>query len=116
MPQYMFSLIDDGSWYDAPPEQWAAEMKLHDEFAAAVAAAGASIVAGAALERQSTATTVHQSDGEITLTDGPFAETKEALGGFYVVEAADLDTALQLAKVCPSPHVEVRPVMDFSQL
>ena len=50
------------------------------------------------------------------VTDGPFAETKEALGGFYLVEARDLDHALEIAKLCPAPYggVEVRPVMDTS--
>lgn len=116
MPQYMLNLFDDGAWYDAPPEELAAEMKLHEEFTAAVAAAGASIVSGAALERQSSATTVHRPDsGEVTVVDGPFAETKEALGGFYLIEARDLDVALALAKACPAPHVEVRPVIDFGQ-
>jgi hypothetical protein len=49
------------------------------------------------------------------VTDGPFAETKEALGGYYLVEARDLDHALQIAKLCPARFggVEVRPVMEF---
>lgn len=115
MPEYMLTLIDDGSWYDASPSEMAEGLKEHDDFAQAVAAAGCRIVSGAALQRQSTATTVHRPrGGEPTLTDGPFAETKEAIGGFYVVEAPDLDQALELAKVCPSEVVEVRPVMDFS--
>jgi hypothetical protein len=46
------------------------------------------------------------------VTDGPFAETKEALGGFYVIDAPDLDVALRLAKICPAGNVEVRPVME----
>ncbi len=53
----------------------------------------------------------------MTTTDGPFAETKEALGGFYIVEAKDLDEALELGKACPAVKyggtVEVRPVMEF---
>ena len=50
------------------------------------------------------------------VTDGPFVETKEALGGYYVIEAADLDQALAIAKVCPAPYggVEVRPIMDLT--
>jgi hypothetical protein len=55
------------------------------------------------------------SGGEEPLTtDGPFIESKEAIGGYYVIEAADLDQALALAAKCPSPIVEVRPVMDTS--
>lgn len=116
MTEYLFSLIDDESWYDeADPAEWERQMRLHADFAAAVEAAGCRITGGAALERQSTATTVHRSEGrEPTLSDGPFAETKEALGGFYLIEAPDLDTALALARTCPSCHVEVRPAMDLS--
>jgi hypothetical protein len=50
------------------------------------------------------------------VTDGPFVETKETLGGYYLIEARDLDHALELSKLCPAPHggVEVRPIMDTS--
>jgi hypothetical protein len=69
------------------------------------------------LEPVTTATTVRVLDGKRVTTDGPFAETKEALGGFYLVEAKDLDEALDLAAQCPGAKVgsiEVRPVIDFS--
>lgn len=117
MPQYLFSLIDDESWYENDdPEAWHQEMQLHADFAAAVAAAGCTVEGGAALERISTATVVdRRGDGASpTVTDGPFAEAKEVLGGFYLIGAPDLDTALALAKVCPSGVVEVRPVLDLS--
>jgi hypothetical protein len=68
--------------------------------------------AGEALDLSRTAKTVRASG----VTDGPFAETKEALGGFYLVEAADLDEALRLAAACPGAKfgsIEVRPVVDF---
>ncbi len=70
-------------------------------------------VAGEPLEKISTATTVRVRNGDTLLTDGPFAETKEQLGGFYIVEAADLDEAIALAKRIPAAStgcVEVRPV------
>ena len=117
MAQFMFLLYDDESWYDeVTPETFAEAMQLHGAFSAAVEAAGAKVLGGEALERTSTGTTVHnQSDGSAaTITDGPFVETKEALGGFYLIEARDLDAAIELAKQCPSGHVEVRPVMDTS--
>jgi hypothetical protein len=72
---------------------------------------------GEALEPVTTATTVRVQDGKRITTDGPFAETKEALGGFYLVEAKDLDEALDLAAQCPGAQfgsIEVRPVIDFS--
>jgi hypothetical protein len=113
MAQYMFLLFDSEEWYDqVTAEEFQTQMKLHTAFAAAVEAAGASILGGEALERSSTASTVKQGNGEPLVTDGPFIETKEALGGFYVIECKDLDQALALAKVCPSGNIEVRPVMD----
>jgi hypothetical protein len=118
MAQYMFLLFDDESWFDdVTPESWQEAMELHGAFAAAVEAAGAKVLGGEALQRTSTATTVHNpwtGDGSTMTTDGPFIETKEALGGYYLIEAADLDQALGLAKKCPSAHVEVRPVLDTS--
>jgi hypothetical protein len=65
---------------------------------------------GAELSRTSTATTVRDSGGEVSVTDGPFTEAGEQLGGFYLVEAADLDDAIALAKALPEGIVEVRPV------
>jgi hypothetical protein len=116
MAQYMFMLFDTEEWYDqVTAEEWQSQMKLHNEFAAAVEAAGAAIVGGAALLPSSTASTVKKGEGEPLVTDGPFIETKEALGGFYLVEAKDLDQALALAKLVPSGTVEVRPVMDTSE-
>ena len=68
------------------------------------------------MQPQTTATTLRGwNTGTTTVTDGPFAETKEALGGFYLVEAADLDEALVIAREVPAPFggVEVRPVRVF---
>jgi hypothetical protein len=111
MTTYMLSLIDTEAWYDANAEEFAAEMKLHEDFAAAVAAAGCQITGGAVLQPQATATTVHRGDGQISITDGPFIEAKEVIGGYYLIEAPDLDAAVKLAQICPSAHVEVRPLM-----
>ena len=75
-------------------------------------------VGGEALQPVQSATTVRVRDGKMSTTDGPFAETKEQLGGFYLITANDLDEALQVASKIPSARIgsiEVRPVMDFSQ-
>jgi hypothetical protein len=75
-------------------------------------------VAGEALQPVGTATTLRMRNGKLSTTDGPFAETKEQLGGFYLIEAADLNEALQIAARIPSVRtgtIEVRPVIDFSQ-
>jgi hypothetical protein len=75
-------------------------------------------VRGEALKPVHTATTVRVRNGMMSTTDGPFAETKEQLGGFYLIEARDLNDAIQVASKIPSARlgsVEVRPVEDFSQ-
>ena len=71
---------------------------------------------GNALEPTTTATSIRKgTKGEVSVTDGPFAETKEGLGGYYIVEAADLDGALEIAKDVPADFggVEVRPIRVF---
>lgn len=73
--------------------------------------------AGEALESVATATTVRVRDGKTLTTDGPYAETKEALGGFYIVEAADLDEAIGYAAMIPGAlqgSIEVRPIFDWT--
>jgi len=75
------------------------------------------ILGGDALQSTQTATTVRVRDGETLATDGPFAETKEQLGGFYLVEAKDLDHAIEIASRIPGASagsVEVRPIMEFA--
>ena len=73
---------------------------------------------GDALHPTSAATTVRVQNGKTVTTHGPFAETKEQLGGYYVLECKNLDEAIEWAAKCPGARVgsiEVRPVMDFSQ-
>src|SRR5215216_1730123 len=73
---------------------------------------------GEALRPVQTATTVRIRNGKVSTTDGPFAETKEQLGGFYLINAKDLDDAIQVASKIPSARlgsVEVRPVVEFDQ-
>ena len=72
--------------------------------------------AGEALQPSQTATTVRLKGDERVVTDGPFAETREVLGGFYLIDVPDLDTALDWAARCPAAKygsMEVRPVMEF---
>ena len=115
MAKYAILIYDDPTGYqDMSPEAWQATIDAHGAFVAQVFALGGSLVGGAALAATRTATSVR---GGSTVTDGPFLETKEALGGFYVVEARDLDHALEMAKGCPAPFGggEVRPVVDPTQ-
>ncbi|MBC3872460.1 YciI family protein [Undibacterium flavidum] len=71
------------------------------------------LVAGQRLRESTTATTVSIREGKTSLLDGPYADTKEQLGGFYIIEVPDLDTAISWAARCPSAHIgsiEVRPI------
>jgi len=73
---------------------------------------------GEALQPIQTATTVRIRNGKMATTDGPFAETKEQLGGYYLINARDLNDAIQVASKIPSARlgsVEVRPIMEFDQ-
>ena len=112
MSQYMILIYEDEAQYAAAtPEVFAAITQDHVDFAARVEQTGAKIVGGEALQPTGTATSLR--GGEVT--DGPFVETKEALGGYYVLEAPDLDTALAVGRLCPARFggVEVRPIMTF---
>jgi hypothetical protein len=108
---------DETAGADAPPDQL---KQVMDEYWASeewLAAKGIKR-AGEALFDTSQATTVRVRDDGAVTVDGPFAETKEQLGGFYVVECDNLDDALEAARQCPGSKygsVEVRPVVDFTQ-
>jgi hypothetical protein len=116
MPQYMLLIYGPDAAPD--PEQAAAEMPRWYQYTQELQDAGA-MRAGEALHPTDSATTVRVRDGETQITDGPFAETKETLGGFYLIDVPDLDTALKYAAKMPNityGTVEVRPVIDFSSM
>jgi hypothetical protein len=71
------------------------------------------VLGGEELQGPSTATTVSRKNGKVTVTDGPFIESKEVIGGYALIEVADLDEALAMAKEWPGP-VEIRPIVDHS--
>lgn len=114
MAQYLILIYEDeASWANAGQEGYDRAMKEHTAFGENNAGA---LAGGNALQPTSTATSIREDgSGGFTITDGPFAETKEALGGYYLVEAADLDEAIAIAKQVPAHFggVEVRPVMVF---
>jgi hypothetical protein len=112
MAEYLILIYENESDYgDQSPEVWQQTMQAHGRFAEQIVELGAKMLGGNALSPTSTATSIR---GDI-VTDGPFTETKEALGGYYLIEAADLDQALAVAKLCPAPYggVEVRPILDL---
>lgn len=91
-------------------------MKGYYAVNAALKAAG-HLVSGEGLKGTETATSLRIKNGKVETMDGPFAETKEHLGGYYVMEVPDLDTALKYAAMIPAAHygtVEVRPLMDYN--
>ena len=107
---------DETRWENMSPEDSAEDMQRWSAFGEDLTASGA-FVAGEGLAPTAAATTVRIKDGEVVHTDGPFAETREQLGGFYLLECPDLDAALGWAAKVPdlgeSGSVEVRPVMDY---
>ncbi len=114
--QFLLMIYDDervlAAMSDAEREAF---MGRYFAFTQELKAAGA-LVAGDALEPVATATTVRVRQGKATTTDGPFAETKEQLGGYYLVEVPDLDAALGWAAKIPSAElgsIEVRPIQQF---
>jgi hypothetical protein len=108
---------NEKGWEQMPKDQADAVMGEYFAFTDGIRKTG-QYVAGDALHPTHTATTVRVRDGKTLTTDGPFAETKEQLGGYYLIDAKDLDEAIQVASKIPSARwgaIEIRPVVDFSQ-
>jgi hypothetical protein len=112
--QYLCLIYDDEkTWDNLPEDERNAVFAEYGTFTQAIKDSG-NYVAGDALQPTSTATTVRVREGRAMVTDGPFAETKEQLGGYYLVEAKDVDEALKIAERIPSARygsIEVRPVV-----
>jgi hypothetical protein len=116
MAKYLVLIYgDEQEWDSASPAELTAKHAAHEAFASA---AGPAILGGAQLQAASTATTLRTlSDGRAVPTDGPFPESKEVLGGYYVLEAPDLDAAVALAGMLPEiaesgGGVEIRPIVS----
>jgi len=111
MAEYMILIYEDENGYaTASPDVFQQVMEAHNRFAQQVEAKGGKMVSGNALQPTSTATSIR---GDV-VTDGPFAETKEQFGGYYLVDAADLDDALAIAARIPTARngsIEVRPLV-----
>jgi hypothetical protein len=107
---------DESQWAEASPEDIQRSMDAYVEYDREIREAGV-FIAGEGLEATNAATTVRLREGETVHSDGPFAETREQLGGFYLLECQDLDAALRWAAKVPAVHeggsVEVRPVMNY---
>jgi hypothetical protein len=116
--QYMLLIYgDESSWEGIGDEERGQIMQAYGTFTEELRQSG-SMVAGDALQPTQTATTVRVQNDETLTTDGPFAETKEQLGGYYLVEADSLDEAIEWAAKIPGARhgsIEVRPVMVFEE-
>ena len=111
MSKYMILIFErEADYATMSPEGWAAVVDAHDAFTKAVPDLGGQIVGGEAVQQTTTARAIRGG----RVTDGPFFESEEALAGYYVVEARDLDHAVEIGKLAPAPlgGVEVRPVLE----
>jgi hypothetical protein len=117
--KYLLLIYDDESvWSSMSEEDSQAIMGEYFAYSEKVFGAGAA-KAGDALQPTATATTVRVRDGQTLTTDGPFAETKEQLGGYYLLDVANLDEAIEWASRIPSARwgsIEVRPLMEFPDM
>jgi hypothetical protein len=112
--QWLALLLEPPAAVNTPgTPEWEAEAARHGEFAAA---AGDHIVGGAALHEPATATTVRVRDGQVVLTDGPFAEGAEIATGVYLLAASDRDEAVKLAGMIPASTIELRQLAGLSGL
>ena len=115
--QYLCLIYDTETlWKDMSATERGSMHAQYGAFTEAIKTSG-HFRAGEALQPTSTATTVRVRDGKTTITDGPFAETREQLGGFYLIEAKDLDEATAIAARIPSAKIgsiEIRPIMTYT--
>jgi hypothetical protein len=116
--KYLCLIYEDESlWQTMPKAEAEKTMGEYFAYTDEIRKSG-NYVAGDALQPTHTAATVRVRNGKVSTTDGPFAETKEQLGGYYLVDARDLNEAIQLASRIPGARmgcVEVRPIMTFDQ-
>ena len=114
--KYLVLLIGDGElkpWSEHDEEEQQAVMRKFEAFDAACRERdGVEILAGEALAGPAHATTIRTRGGTTTLTEGPYAEVIEQMGGFYLVEAPDLDVLLELLRILPPYDMQVSPAVD----
>jgi hypothetical protein len=114
--RYMLLIYaDESQMGNASEAEQQAEMQRWSAYTEAMREAGVSL-AGDALQPTATATTVRENGGQPLVTDGPFAETREQLGGYYLLDVPDVDEAIKWANRCPGAKygsIELRPIMEF---
>ena len=117
--RYLLLIYGPADWDPSQmtPEQQAGSMEEWSEYTADLLRRGV-MEAGEALEGTETATTVKLNGSEVLVTDGPFAETAEVLGGYYVLKVKDLDEAIAIAAACPGAKngsIELRPIAELGE-
>jgi hypothetical protein len=113
--RYALLIFQDEAGAEVSPEEQSARYAAHIALNKDLSASGA-LLGRERLRPSSTATTVQVRNGDVVIADGPFAETKEQIGGFYLVECKDLDEAIEMASRIPSAErgtIEVRPVWEM---
>jgi hypothetical protein len=119
MKYMLLTYLDEKAWLSLSPDE---QKRLMDECDPHIQKllATKKLLAGAPLHPTSTATTIRYRDGKRLLTDGPFAETREQLGGYTIIEANDLDDAIAIASgfigTSSIPTIEVRPIVDIDNV
>ena len=116
--RYLCLIYDnEKSWEAMPKDRADSMMGEYFTFTDGIKKSG-HYIGGEALQPTASATTVRMRNGKLSATDGPFAETKEQLGGYYLIDATDLNDAIQVASRIPSAKlgsIEVRPIQEFNQ-
>ncbi|SED00587.1 Uncharacterized conserved protein [Nocardioides exalbidus] len=116
--KYLVLLIGDGAekpWPEQTEDEQMAAMAKFGEFSAACEArAGVELIAGEALGDSSDATVMRTVGGKVQLSDGPYAEVIEGMGGFYLLEAPDLDVVVELLQVLPRYDIQINPTVDVT--
>ncbi len=118
--KYLVLLIGDGElppWDSLSPEEQAVGIKRFDDFDAACAAReGVQILSGEALSGPAASTTLRTRSGKLAITEGPYAEAIEGLGGYYLIESPDLDTVVELLGILPAYDMQITPAVDPAQM
>lgn len=114
--RYLVLLMSDGDelpWDEQTDAEKRESMAKHGAFGEACERReGVRIIAGEALDSPESATVMRTRGGQVSLTDGPYAEAVEGLGGFYLVEAPDLDVLLELLRLLPAYDIQIQPAVD----
>jgi hypothetical protein len=104
---------DEAIWENADDNERQRYFEQHDRFSKVMAELDVTVLAAEGLQGVGTATTLRRRGDDVAISDGPFAETAEQFGGFYLIEAANLDLVIEAVRALPEYTIEIRPVADL---